>query len=121
VSATLRAELDDADATLPVTPGAGAPVPGAGRETGAHAAALRATAPAACIPEHAMPKNARASVLGMSLRGHTSPRSALLVGALLARRMKKRRTTHDHSRAVAKYRRAYAWASADAVRYASIV
>ena len=121
VSTTPRSELVDADATRTVTTGAGAPVPGAGCETDTHAAALRATAPAVCIPEHAMPKKARASAPGMSLRGHTSPRSALLVEALLARCVKKRRTTHDHGRAVAKYRRVYAWASADAVRYASII
>jgi len=83
VSTTLRAGLEDADATPPVTPGAGAPVPGAGRELGAHAAALRATAPAACIAGRATPKRARASVLGTGLRGHMS------------RCGKKRRTTRE--------------------------
>ena len=95
VSATLRAELEDADATLPVTPGAGASVPGAGRELGDHAAALCATAPAASIPGRATPKKARASVPGMGLRGHTSPRRARLVKVTPARCRKKRRTTRE--------------------------
>jgi len=95
VSTALHAELEDADATLPVTPGAGAPVPGAGRELGDHAAALRATAPAACSPGRATPKKARASVPGVGLRGHTSPRSALRVKAMPARRVEMRRTTRE--------------------------
>ena len=68
-----------------------------------------------------MPTKARASVLGTGLHGHTSPRSALLVKAMLARRVKKRRITRDHSRVVAKYRRVYAWVLADAVRYSSTI
>jgi len=121
VSTTLRSEPVDADATQTVTTGAGAPVPGAGCETDTHAAALRATAPAMCIPECAMPKKARTFVLVMRLRGHTSPRSALPVEALLARRAKKRRATHDHGRAVTNYRRVHARVERYAVRYASII
>jgi len=79
VSTALRAEPEDADATMPATPGAGVPVPGAGCELGAHAAALRATAPAECIPEHAMLKNARASVPGTGLHGHVSPMRPAIV------------------------------------------
>jgi len=95
VSTAWHVELEDADATLPVTPGAGASVPGAGRELGGHAAALCATAPAASIPGRAAPKKARASVPGRGLRGHTSPRSARLVKVMPARCGKKRRTTRE--------------------------
>jgi len=155
VSATLRAELEGADATPPVTLGAGVSVPGAGCELGVHAAALRAEGAAAA---------------GTGLHGHTPPRRALpvkqpwvdtilsggktwevrstrttfrgrvhlaqsgtgmLVGevritdciavtkAMLARCVKKHRITRDHSRAVANYRRVFAWVLADAMRYSS--
>ena len=95
VSTTLRAELEGAGATPPVTPGAGASVPGAGRELGAHAAALRAIAPAASIPGRATPKTARAPAPGVGLRGHMSAGRARLVEATPARCGKKRRTTRE--------------------------
>ena len=95
VSPALHAELEDADATPPATPGAGASVPGAGRELGDHAAALWATAPAASIPGRATPRKARASVPGMGLCGHTPRRSARQLEVMLARCGKKRRTARE--------------------------
>jgi hypothetical protein len=91
----LQAELEDADAAPPATPGAGAPVPGAGRELGAHAAALRAIAPAASMPGRATPKTARASAPGVGLRVHRSTGRARLVEATAARCGKKRRITRE--------------------------
>ncbi len=95
VSTALRSELGDAGATPSVFSGADAPVPGAGREHGAHAAALRAIAPAASMPGRATPKTARASAPGVGLRVHRSTGRARLVEATAARCGKKRRITRE--------------------------
>ena len=70
VLTALRTGLDDADATPSATPGAGVSVLGAGCELCAHAAAMGAMALAVCVPEHAMPKRAPASVRCLGLHEH---------------------------------------------------
>jgi hypothetical protein len=70
VLTALRTGLEGADATPSATTGAGVLVRGAGCELCAHAAAMGATALAACVPEHAMPKRDRASLRCLGLHEH---------------------------------------------------